>query len=79
MTKWQPIKTAPNDGTQVLIFSAPGEVELVRLAWWFSAEDADNLGRPADEVGWWSSYLSCGSEKISWEPTHWAVWEGPKT
>jgi hypothetical protein len=83
MIDWQPIETAPRDGKDVLIYANAATVPLVRLAWW-DWSDAE-MGRliHGDEwtpewTGWWSNSSSCGSEKIGWEPTHWAVWEGPR-
>ena len=79
MIDWQPIETAPRDGRDVLIYVDQATVPLVRLAWYKTPKDVEELGGDPEEVGWWSFYLSCGSEKLSWEPTHWAVWEGPRS
>lgn len=76
MIDWQPIETAPKDGTPVLVYADQATVPMVRLASWLSAEIAAELGTP-ENVGWWSFYLSCGSEKLTWGPTYWAVWEPP--
>lgn len=77
---WQPIETAPRNGQTVLIYADLATVPMLRLAHWLSEEDAKIIHDKDYEpgyVGWWSFYLSCGSEKLPWEPTHWAVWEEP--
>jgi hypothetical protein len=77
MIDWQPIETAPRDGRDVLIYVDQATVPLVRLAWW---ENDDEMARAlGKKPGWWSSTSSCGQELLWWEPTHWAVWEGPRS
>ena len=64
MTKWQPIETAPKDGTHILGY-ADGEMTVV---YWFSEEcwQITVSGLHADDGEWW--------------PTHWMLLpEAPKT
>lgn len=75
--QWQPIETAPKGGLPVLVYVDQATVPLVALVWWYSAEEAEHMEEPLENVGWWRSTSSCGSEKLWWEPTHWAVWEPP--
>jgi hypothetical protein len=79
MIDWQPIETAPRNGRSVLIFVYQAWVPMVRLAWYKTQKNVEELGGDPEEVGWWSFPPSCGSEKLSWEPTHRAVWEGPRS
>jgi hypothetical protein len=76
MIEWQPIETAPKQ-REVMVCAELATVFMLRLAWYKTREDVEQLGGDPEDVGWWSFYLSCGSEKLTWEPTHWAVWEPP--
>jgi hypothetical protein len=60
---WQPIETAPKDGTNVLLFDG----KAVGYGGWMSAEDQGAEPEEAHliAVGWWSVDLSDNS------PTHW--------
>jgi hypothetical protein len=64
---WQPIETAPKDGTHILLFIEDQAIE----AWWDDSWDE-----------WSTAYLSshgCGCCSSSNEtPTHWAVLDKPK-
>lgn len=44
---WQPIETAPRDGTRILVF-APGARRAVREVWWRIPYDGAALRK-----GWW--------------------------
>ena len=63
MNQWQPIETAPKDGTNIILF---GEGK-VTVGGWVSAEDQG--AEPGEEyliaAGWWSIDLADNN------PTHW--------
>lgn len=71
--KWQPIETAPKDGTKILVFTIHGDVEL--SDWYFydseryePVEGTDGLFRRVTEKrGLWNSNT----------PTHWAPLPAP--
>ncbi len=67
---WQPIKTAPKDGTNIIVGFDFASVWIIHAAWWDNAEWRDE----ADDVGWWSYTLgSVTQEKLEGAraPTHW--------
>jgi hypothetical protein len=70
---WQPIETAPKDGTEVLVWCP--SAALVPLAMHFSSEEyfAREYGDPDYmEAGWYLSYsYPDGLPECTWEPTHW--------
>lgn len=73
---WQPIVTAPKDGTEVIVGVDIATVWVTRGAWYRSAEEVkriESLGWDADDVGWWSYKHSITQEKLEgiYEPTHW--------
>lgn len=86
--KWQPIETAPKDGTIVLVFAEIATVEVVHLAWFNSEEEWERSGKffasagqtKDDWVGWWSYTRECVTqEKLDeWRtPTHWTPYTSP--
>ena len=88
MSEWQPIETAPKDGTEVLVFYDFGSVSIVHIAWYRSKEEWEVAGRylSFDSLeeweGWWSYTRSCISqEKLERfrAPTHWMPYEAPVT
>ena len=80
MTEWQPINTAPKDGTEVLVFRMDcGCTAIAHVAFYRSEEAWDECPLPDWEskeeyVGWWS-YIrnSISQEKLDgvYTPTHW--------
>lgn len=69
MSEWQPIETAPKDGTQVLITDGTG---LCAVASWedYAAELYDGVGwRDAGDMGWGGTVYHA--------PTHWMPLPSP--
>jgi hypothetical protein len=80
MRDWQPIDTAPKDGTEIIGLFLSGGCYCVRIFWYFTDTDFDNinpLGTREENVGWWSIRTSVASEKT--EPTHWIPFPNPIT
>lgn len=75
MSEWQPIETAPKDGTTVIVGFDIASVWIVRSACWDDGQGWDSTGFDSlDEArGWWSYCNSVSSEKLEgiYEPTHW--------
>lgn len=65
MTEWQPIETAPKDGTGILVYGLPSDIEGVRFT------------SPGVHAAYWDSIDSAFCLKgASWlgpfiKPTHW--------
>jgi hypothetical protein len=82
MLKWQPIDTAPKDGTGVLVLLDCASVHVVHIAWWNSREEWESSGQYCggwdsvdDWEGWWAyTQNSVTQEKLQGHrlPTHWA-------
>lgn len=76
MDKWQPIETAPKDGTEIIVGMDMATVWVVHVAFWVQVdEDMKLMGDWSDsDTGWWS-YIrgSVTQEKLEgiYEPTHW--------
>jgi hypothetical protein len=72
---WQPIETAPRDGTEVLVFVDCATVRIIRLAWWDDGSLWDHHGAESPEAdrGWWSYDTSVTQTKLegATAPTHW--------
>ena len=66
--EWQPIETAPKDGTEVLVMYVHIDTQIVHNGFYMHDEDDPK------ETGWWSYYQSeCSRIKLDeWmTPTHW--------
>lgn len=63
---WQPIQTAPKDGTEVIV--ADPENGMVTSAYWYARND-----RVAPDDGWWDNLPDRGAytAHICFEPTCW--------
>jgi hypothetical protein len=73
MNEWQPIETAPKDGTSVITGVDIATAWIVRFAWWDDGTTFyDGQGHPENQ-GWWSYRNSVAAEKLEgiYEPTHW--------
>mgnify|MGYP003662356985 CR=1 FL=1 len=75
MNTWQPIETAPKDGTEIITGFDSATVWICHVAWWKSWEDWMELMPEAhskDECGWWSyTENSVGQTFLDNKPTHW--------
>jgi len=72
MSIWQPIETAPKDGTEIIALYDCGGVYGVRIMWYFTEQDYENISPPGtieENVGWWSIRSSTASEKV--KPSYW--------
>lgn len=90
MADWQPIDTAPRDGSDVLVLRDCAGVAIVHIAWYRSREDWESSGKYfggwdslEDWEGWWSyTRNSATQEKLEGAdaPTHWMpLPEAPST
>ena len=80
--KWQPIETAPKDGTRILVFGIYGQhgedydyrrPEMFVTCW---VDDDDPLNPPLSRAGWWLDNL--GEVDASHPgPTHWMPLPAP--
>ena len=72
MTEWQPIETAPKDGTPILIYGSNGRgVKQMTTALW---------DRDSEELGKWKLCVADGwecEEFLKREPTHWQSLPAP--
>ena len=67
--EWQPIETAPKDGTSVLGFDGIG---IAIMEWWEPEPEEDGESRYPS----WVSYSNTGQEFLS-APTHWMPLPAP--
>jgi len=76
MTEWQPIETAPKDGTDIIVMYIHIDTQCVHAAFWLEDEDDPS------ETGWWTyDWNEVGRVLMTddYAPTHWMpLPEGPK-
>jgi hypothetical protein len=75
MSEWQPIETAPKDGTEIIVGNDQATVWITRGSWWSDGEHWATQGYDKQEeaAGWWSYANSVGQDKLNdyRQPTHW--------
>jgi hypothetical protein len=69
MSQWQPIETAPKDGTRILAYcpNHPDVGSITRVTWWRQAKDGHGF------IGWGEF------NEQYWPPTHWMPLPAPPT
>lgn len=85
--EWQPIETAPKDGTEIIVGWDSATVWITRSAYYDNGMAVDIEGNPfplwetqgfssqAEAEGWWSPDNCVGTCKV--EPTHWMPLPAP--
>lgn len=81
MSVWQPIESAPKDGTRILVLW-PGN--YVGIAWWKTNPRLIREPHAVVRNGWQASYFACSEELDDYEismsenqPTHWMPLPSP--
>jgi hypothetical protein len=73
--QWQPIATAPKDGTDIIVCVWIATVPIVNSGYYDDGELFSGTGFNSKEAleGWWAWRSSVGSEKLDdiMTPTHW--------
>lgn len=81
---WQPIETAPKNGTEILAWREDAGVLLVRwtapMEFLTEAECENLLGDSAEEYDWfYADFVSGGRLEGDLTPTHWMPLPDPPT
>ncbi len=69
MSEWQPIETAPKDGSEILVGYMHIDTLCVHNAFWLDYDE-----ECPNETGWWTySYSEVSRTKLDgiYSPTHW--------
>lgn len=78
MSDWQPIETAPKDGTKIIVLLNMATVWVAHIAWWRNFEEAEE---DPDLVGWWSYVRHSVTQEMlrgHHAPLYWIPLEEPK-
>lgn len=77
---WQPIETAPKDGTQIDIWVEPDagsihgpshyKAHRQANAFWCDRDPTDPFDKTGSE-GWWCRLADKFAHEMSWKATHW--------
>ena len=83
MSEWQPIETAPKDGTEILGYRADNGVMLIRYTCpdeFLNESELQKLDADsAEQYDWFAADFVCGYRIGENEtPTHWMIPEPPK-
>ena len=73
--EWQPIETAPKDGTEILVWRSDCGILLAR--WdapenFLSDRECEELGESAEQYDWlYADFVAGGRMEGAEAPTHW--------
>lgn len=70
MSNWQPIETAPKDGTRMVLF-CERVVSRIHTGHWFSHEKQTDGVTSWRYSGWWLDGFQHPFNQPPFEPTHW--------
>jgi len=79
MSEWQPIETAPKDGTDIIVGFDCASVWIIHIAWYRDGSPNTGCDGPED-IGWWSYVTnSVGQDMLTGHrtPTHWMPLPAP--
>lgn len=83
MTNWQPIETAPKDGTNILLYFPKG-TPRTKLGYWFEHKQFVNGKLVRESASWcydFPNYSLSFCNEVHWlsepKPTHWMPLPAP--